>query len=204
VLGNTGLYTARFSLTNDTRDSPFLASQGHRLMFAYEQAFADFSYSRGEFEGSQYFLLRQRADGSGKHILSFITMLGFTGSGTPIFEHFFAGGFGTLRGFRFRGASPTDMNVQVGGIFQWINTVEYMFPITAGDELRMVAFVDFGTVEQNVKIDPNTFRVAPGLGMRITIPALGPAPLAFDFAVPVAKAPTDQTQVFNFSMGISR
>lgn len=204
VLGNNGLYTARFSLTNDTRDSPFLPSQGHRLMFAYEQAFGDFSYPRGEFEGSQYFLLRQRADGTGKHTLSFITVFGITGTDTPIFENFFAGGFGTLRGFAFRGASPTDLGVQVGGRFQWINTVEYMFPITATDALRMVAFVDFGTVEPNIKIDPNTFRVAPGLGLRVTIPALGPAPLAFDFAVPVAKAATDREQVFSFNMGFAR
>ena len=52
-----------------------------------------------------------------------------------------------------------------------------------------VAFCDFGTVEPGVQID--TFRVSPGLGLRITVPAMGPAPIALDFAYPVVKADTD-------------
>lgn len=206
VLGNSNLNTARVQLVHDTRDAPFLPSQGHRLSFAYEQGFGEFSFPRAEFEGSQYFLLRERPDGSGRQTLSFITLLGFTGDDTPIYENFFAGGFGTLRGFRFRGASPVSPigGVIVGGRFSWVNTVEYMFPITATDALRMVAFCDFGTVEQDVEINWDQFRVSPGLGFRIAIPALGPAPLAFDFAVPVHKADTDQTQLFNFSVGIAR
>ena len=48
------------------------------------------------------------------------------------------------------------------------------------------------------------FRVAPGLGMRITVPAMGPAPIALDFAFPVAKADFDDTEVFSFSLGFSR
>jgi len=46
--------------------------------------------------------------------------------------------------------------------------------------------------------------VAPGFGLRINVPALGPAPLAFDFAFPVAKADTDDTRVFTFFMGVGR
>ena len=67
---------------------------------------------------------------------------------------------------------------------------------------NVVAFVDFGTVNQNVALD--NFRVAPGLGLRITVPAMGPAPIALDFAFPVAKADTDDTQVFSFSVGLQR
>ncbi|MFN6163295.1 MAG: BamA/TamA family outer membrane protein, partial [Planctomycetota bacterium] len=48
------------------------------------------------------------------------------------------------------------------------------------------------------------FRVAPGLGLRVAIPAMGPAPLAFDFAVPVAYADTDERQVFSFSASVAR
>jgi len=70
--------------------------------------------------------------------------------------------------------------------------------------LRMVAFVDYGTVERNIDINWDEFRVAPGLGFRIAIPALGPAPLAFDFAVPVAYGANDERQVFQFSAGLTR
>ena len=53
-----------------------------------------------------------------------------------------------------------------------LGTAEYMFPITADDALRGVVFCDFGTVEQDVRI--SNFRAAPGVGLRISIPAMGP------------------------------
>ncbi len=57
-----------------------------------------------------------------------------------------------------------------------------MFPITADDMVRMVTFIDYGTIEQEIEFDWKNFRAAPGLGLRIAVPAMGPAPLAFDFA----------------------
>ena len=127
--------------------------------------FGDYSYARFETEWRQYWLLTQRADGSGKQTISYSTKLGFSGEETPIFENFFAGGYATLRGFDFRGASPVGLTgVEVGGRFQWLNSVEYMFPITADDAFRGVAFVDFGTVERDIEIHSDSFRVAPGLG----------------------------------------
>jgi len=202
VLGDNGLYTGRVALVHDTRDSQFMPTQGHRLELAYEQGFGDFDYPRGTIDVRQHFLLRQRADGSGRHVLTAKSEAGFSGSDTPIFENFFAGGFSTLRGFRFRGASPRDMNVTVGGEFMWVNTLEYMFPITADDMLKAVVFCDAGTVEENITLDADNFRVAPGFGLRITIPAMGPAPIALDLAVPVAHAPGDQIQNFSFFVGI--
>ena len=43
------------------------------------------------------------------------------------------------------------------------------------------------------------YRVSVGTGIRLYIPALGPLPLAFDFAIPLVKGPGDGTQVFSFS-----
>jgi outer membrane protein insertion porin family len=135
-------------------------------------------------------------------VLTASTRVGFSGDDTPVYDRFFAGGFSSLRGFDFRGASPVVSNVQVGGDFEWINTVEYLFPLTADDMIHGVAFVDFGTVNENVSV--NDFRVAPGFGLRITVPAMGPAPIALDFAFPIAKADFDDTQVFSFNVGLQR
>jgi outer membrane protein insertion porin family len=153
---------------------------------------------------SQYLLIRQRPDGSGRHTAGFITNIGITGANTPIFENYFAGGFATLRGFQFRGASPQIDGVTVGGQFQWLNSAEYYFPLTADDMIRGTVFCDYGTVEQHVALHSDQFRVAPGFGFRINVPAMGPAPLAFDFAFPVASASTDHRQMFSFMMGASR
>jgi outer membrane protein insertion porin family len=67
-----------------------------------------------------------------------------------------------------------------------------------------VTFVDYGNVEKDIELNWNNFRVAPGIGARIAVPALGPAPLAFDFAFPVAFADSDSRQVFSFTMGMTR
>jgi outer membrane protein insertion porin family len=202
VIGDNGLYTGRLALVHDTRDSQFMPTQGHRLELGYEQGFGDFDYPRGTIDVRQHFLVRERADRSGRHVFTVKSEAGFSGNDTPIFENFFAGGFGTLRGFRFRGASPRDMNVVVGGEFMWVNTLEYMFPITADDMLRAVVFCDAGTVEQDITLNSNNFRVAPGFGLRISIPAMGPAPIALDLAVPVAHADGDEIQNFSFFVGV--
>jgi outer membrane protein insertion porin family len=204
VLGDTQLYTGEVRLTHDTRNSPFQPSEGHFFEFGYEKAFGDFDYSRFEIENRNYLLIAERADGSGKQTLSLSTRLGFSGEETPLYENYFAGGYSTMRGFDFRGASPTDQGVQVGGRFQWLNTLEYMFPITADDAFRGVAFCDFGTVERDIELNRDNFRVAPGLGLRISIPLLGPAPLAFDFAYPVSMAATDDRRIFSFYMSTLR
>ena len=172
------------------------------------QGFGEFDFPRGDIEYRRYRLMYERPDGSGRHTLSFGTKIGFTGSGTPLYENYFAGGFSTLRGFEFRGAAPIEggaNGVRVGGEFQWLNTLEYMFPVTADDMIKGVAFVDFGTVEENIEINSENFRVAPGVGLRVHMPALGGgAPLAFDFAFPISTATGDAEQTFSFYISANR
>ena len=49
---------------------------------------------------------------------------------------------------------------------------------------------------------PRGLVLAPGFGFRVKIPALGPVPVAFDFAFPLNKTPGDNTQVFAFYVGL--
>ena len=202
MLGTNSVYGFSGGIIHDTRDSPFLPTQGHLATFEFEQVIGTFQYPRGILEGRQYFLVNERPDGSGRHVLSIGSVLGMSGPNTPAYDNFFAGGYNTIRGFAFRGASPRQDGAIVGGPFQWLNTIEYMFPITADDTLRGVVFTDFGTVEPNVSI--SQMRVAPGVGLRITLPAMGPAPIALDFAFPVAYAADDTQQLFSFFVGFAR
>jgi outer membrane protein insertion porin family len=208
VLGETNLYTAKVSLVNDTRDSAFLPTQGHMIELAYEQGFGEFDFPRGSVDVRQYFLITERPDRSGRHVLSLRGRVGIEGSNAPVYERYFIGGFSTLRGFNFRGASPVApapfAPVTVGGNFMVLTSAEYLLPITADDSLRMVFFVDAGTVEEKVELHADTFRVAPGFGLRISVPGMGPAPIALDFAFPVNKADTDDTRVFSFFVGLLR
>lgn len=204
ALGVNNLYGFGLGFTHDTRDSPFLPTEGWFAQYEAEYVTGSFDYPRGTIEMRKYFTLAQRADGSGRHVLAVGGDFGLTGPNTPIYDNFFAGGYSTLRGFRFRGASPRVDNVIVGGELQLLGTVEYMMPVTADDSLRAVVFCDFGTVEAGTSIDMHNVRVAPGFGMRISVPALGPAPIALDFAFPIADASGDETQVFTFFIGMGR
>ncbi len=204
VLGDNDLYLARVGLVHDTRDSAFLPTQGFYRELGLEQGFGEYDFPRLTAEARHYFLIHERPDGSGRHVLSARGQVGITGKNTPAFEHFFAGGFSTLRGFDFRGASPVSLGTTVGGDFQVLTGIEYLFPLTADDALRAVLFVDAGTVENRVAIDPDNFRIAPGAGLRITVPGMGPAPIALDLAFPVAQAATDDKQIFSFFVGFLR
>ncbi len=206
VVGDNSLFSGTMTMTHDTRDTPFAATEGHLIELSYEQVFGSFDYPRGEIDYRQYFLARERPDGSGRHTLAYSFRLGFSGSQTPIFENYFSGGFSTMRGFDFRGASPRNAatGIVVGGEFQFLGTVEYMFPLTADDMLKAVVFCDYGTTEEKIEINGNNYRVAPGVGLRISIPAMGPAPLALDLAIPVHHAPGDDIQNFSFFFGFGR
>ena len=202
VGGPNFLSTGRVALAHDTRDSSFLPTQGHFVEGSWEQAFGNFNYSRFEITGSQFFTMWERPDGRGKHILQLRGQAGWTGDDTPIFERFYAGGFQSFRGFEFRGVTPRIDNVKVGGQFMMLGTAEYILPITADDNVRGVVFTDVGTVEPSASID--SFRASVGAGLRLIVPAMGPAPIALDFAYPIIKENFDEKQVFSFYVGFTR
>lgn len=205
VAGDSDLYGFGATIAHDTRDSPFLATEGHLIEFNFEQVVGRFSYPHGELDLRQYFQLWERPDGSGRHVLSLTGRLGITGGGTPIYDRYYAGGFTTIRGFGFRGVSPRKgANVAVGGDVMVLASAEYMFPITADDMLRGVIFCDTGTIQPSFSNWTEKYRVSPGFGLRVSVPAMGPAPLAFDFAFPIVTQPGDSEQVFSFFLGVLR
>ena len=197
--GHTGLFTIRPSIRFDNRNAPFMTNKGQYAEFSYEQGWGSFTYPKLEAEGRTYFTLANRPDGSGKQILTLRGHIGATGRDTPVYERFFAGNFGSLRGFQYRGVGPRELGVNVGGIFEALGSVEYQVPLSANDMFNQVFFCDFGTVNSDYNFD--NFRVSVGTGLRMVIPAFGPMPLAFDLAFPVEKANGDRVQYFNFTIG---
>lgn len=202
VAGDNFLSTGQVTISHDSRNSAYVPSQGNLFEASYEQAFGEFSYPKFEVTGSQYWTLYERPDGFGKHTFNLRGQVGWTGNDTPIFEKFYAGGYSSFRGFAFRGVTPRDMGVRVGGDFQFLGTAEYMVPVTASDSVRAVVFSDFGTVDDSTTF--NNFRATAGFGVRLTIPAMGPAPLAFDFAFPIMDQPEDNRRIFSFYIGLTR
>ncbi len=130
----------------------------------------------------------------------------------PIFERYFLGGR-EFRGFRLRGVSPRgvfDANGSApgglspsddpaGGTWAFFLGTQIEQPVFQ-DIISVVGFVDSGTVTNSPGFDD--YRVSVGAGIRLYLPQLGPAPLAFDFAVPIKDEETDKRRVFSFSLDI--
>lgn len=189
----------RGSVTRDSRDSYLRPTEGSLVEVSFEQFLGDYTFPQVNVEGNKYFTTYERADGSGRHVLALRSQAGWTGSNTPVFERFYAGGFRSMRGFEFRGVGPDERGFKVGGDFMFLNSIEYQIPILANDQLYAVLFADSGTVESDFSL--KNYRVSVGAGLRIVVPMLGPVPIALDFGFPIVKAPGDQDQVFSFWVG---
>lgn len=189
-------------LKRDTRDSFIYPTGGSTLDLRVEQVLGSTAFPIGTAEFTKYFSSQyaQREDGSGKHVLALRSQVAVAGGNAPVYERFYAGGFRSLRGFTFRGVGPNEVGLFTGGTFSFLNTMEYQIPLDPKDRFHFVTFVDHGTVESNVAI--KNYRVAAGFGFRVAVPALGPLPIAFDFAFPLNKAPWDNTQIFSFYVGL--
>ncbi len=202
VQGNNFVVGPNVGVTWDTRDSFLRPTEGGLASASFEQVFGSFTFPIVNLQASRYFTTFERADGSGKQVISVRSQVAWAGSNAPVFERFYAGGFQTIRGFAFRGVGPVVNGAEVGGDFMFLNSIEYQIPIRANDQLYAVAFVDSGTVESDVSI--RNYRVSAGVGLRIVVPMLGPVPIALDFGFPIIKAADDQTQIFSFWVGLFR
>lgn len=202
--GNSFLTALKAGVVRDTTDSRLLPSEGYRFNFTWEQNGAvggDYSFGRPS-AGLRWYHTTFTDVLDRKSILSLRADAGYIVGDAPMFERYYAGGFGTMRGFNFRGISPRQgvYRDAVGGDFILLTGVEHSVPLYS-DILRGVAFLDMGTVEQDFEI--TTWRASVGFGLRVNINFLGGVPMIFDFGWPIAKDDDDEDRVFNFSFGAS-
>jgi len=203
VEGGNYLSSVKLSLMHDTTDSQFNPSTGHRLHVSYEQAGAmggDFYHGQLSSGYTQHWTVAID-DQDRRSVVSARVRGGQIIGDAPVFERFYAGGIGSMRGFDFRGISPRDglRKNRVGGDFLLLGGGEYSFPLF-GKALRGVFFADMGTVEENFGL--SSWRAAVGAGLRVTLDMFGTVPMEFDFALPVSKDGDDDTRIFSFFIGL--
>ncbi len=201
--GFTSLFSIKPSLRidnrrYDNRSSPFMATKGQYLQFSAEQGFGSFTWTKFDAEGRAYLPTGSRPDGSGKRFFTFRSHFGIATESTPVYERYFAGNFGNLRGFQYRTVSPHVFDVPTGGVMMALGSVEYQFPWNARDTFHQIFFTDFGTVTGNYQL--TDMRISVGTGLKVVLP-VSPMPFEFDLAFPVLKAPGDKVQYFNFQVG---
>jgi outer membrane protein insertion porin family len=199
VEGTNLLVGLKGSLVRDRTDSRWLPSNGDRLKFSVEQVGGDYDFTVFRAAYSRYHTLLTDSQDR-KHIIAARSSVGVIGGDAPVYERFYGGGMGSIRGFDYRGISPRSgvNDDAVGGDFMMFLGGEYSFPMF-GRDLRGVAFLDTGTVEDDISV--STYRASVGFGIRWIVPIFGPMPMSFDFAIPLAKDEMDDTEIFSFSLG---
>ncbi len=203
VDGGNYLSTIKFSLVHDTTDSDFEPSEGHAFRASWEQAGVlggEFYHSKLTSSYARHWTVNVD-DQNRKSVVSARANVGQILGDAPVFERFYAGGIGSMRGFDYRGISPRDglRDNRVGGDFMVLTGAEYSFPLYA-KAVRGVFFVDMGTVEEDFGI--SSWRAAVGGGIRLTLDILGTVPMEFDLAFPVSKNGDDDERIFSFFIGL--
>jgi outer membrane protein insertion porin family len=196
------------SLSRTTLDSRVRPTKGSRSSISVEQVVGDFQYTPINLKHNTFIPIREDYLGRST-ILKLSTQVGYIPQGrndTPTYERFYSGGQ-QFRGFEFRTISPKGIRNDnglpsddpVGGTYQFFLGAEVHQPIYE-DLLSLVGFIDSGTVSFDPGFDD--YRVAVGFGFRIFMPALSPAPLAFDFGFPIVKENGDKERLFTFSVDL--
>jgi len=199
VEGSNGLASVEVGLVKDTTDSFLFPTEGYRLLASVEQGVSSSAFTKFTVDGKKYWTVTRDVLDR-RSVLGLHGRLGFIPGDAPIFERFFAGGQGSIRGFEFRGVGPRERHTALGGDFLALASSEYQFPIFEKN-LSGVLFLDTGTVERNLSL--STWRASVGVGIRFTVPFFGPVPFALDFGFPIMKNKDDETEIFSFSIGTS-
>ena len=118
----------------------------------------------------------------------------------PFFEHYFAGGVKSVRGYEDNTIGPRDSNDDpFGGSSKVIGNVELFFPVPFLKEtksVRMGAFFDAGTVSDG--FDVSNMRYSAGISGAWLSPF---GALSVSVALPLNAGDDDEEQSFQFSFG---
>jgi len=211
--------------SESTLNRGVFANRGHSQSLVGEITLpgSDLSFYRVDYSG-QIFAPLWKKD----YALRFHTRLGYADSygstsSLPFYEHYYAGGFGSVRGFEDNSLGPRstpnaadpDQDPQpFGGNVLVQGGVELLFPMPFVKDqrsLRTVLFWDVGnafdtncSAAQEARgeagCDLSLSDMASSVGVGLTwLTALGP--LSFSLGMPVKEPENSDTQVFQFSLG---
>ncbi|MDA1075883.1 MAG: outer membrane protein assembly factor BamA [Proteobacteria bacterium] len=189
---------------------------------------SDLQYYKLNYTGEIYFPLTRSLTLRLRTELGYGDSYGDTSS-LPFYEHFFSGGFGSVRGFEQSTVGPrstppnTDINGNpippgffepegdpFGGNLLVEGSAEIIFPmpfVDDGRQFRPVVFFDIGNVfnTECSEVSVNCFdfsvdELRYSIGFGITWLA-GLGPMTFSIAYPLNEGPLDEVETFQFELG---
>lgn len=216
--------------SESTLNKGVLANRGRSQSLVFESTVpgSDLSFFKLDYRGQVFAPLTDN------YTLRLHTELGYgdsygSTSGLPFYENYFAGGFGSVRGFKDNSlgprstpslgeavtgnegtlADPDQDALPFGGNVLVTGGVELLFPMPFVKDqrsLRTAVFWDVGNVfdsscgSRTNCTGIDAGELASSVGVGLTwITALGP--LSFSLAAPIVKPDDADTQVFQFSLG---
>ena len=210
--GHTLLAGFKIGTGTYSLDDPARPTEGYKLGLYYEQVTGNDAFGILTATASRYIPLYE--DVFERRIVWANKLLAGTILGeAPPFEKFYGGGMGTyaVRGFSYRGVGKHGQQVYddgttgslykdpVGSDWIFIASSEVIIPLV-DESLAGLIFTDVAAMEDTFDY---SWRWSAGVGLQITVPQLlGDVPMRFELGFPIEKGRDDETQTFNFSMGI--
>jgi outer membrane protein insertion porin family len=212
---NFQTFTASAAWSRNTLNRGIFADRGYSQSLGLELAIpgSDLTYYKLSYNNQLYVPV------AGPFVMRLHSSLGYGGGfgnsdQLPFFKNYFAGGFGSVRGFRdntLGARSPTvgvvndtDPSI-IGGNILVTGGAELVVPTPFGADnrqLRTVLFLDGGNAYDSYLpgnyFDLYNMRYSTGVALSWLTPI---GPLSFALAKPLRDQPGDKTQVFQFSIG---
>ncbi len=209
-------YTSSLSWRRNTLNRGIFADRGASQSVGLEFALpgSDLTFYKLTYDGQLYIPI------GNPWVLRLHTSLGYGDSygdtsRLPFYKNYFAGGFGSVRGYSDNSLGAKSCSVAlcpndpfpevVGGNILVEGGAELVVPtpFAAGNrQLRTVLFVDAGnaydTDVPGYGLDGSMLRYSAGINLQ-WLTAIGP--LSFSLSRPLNKQPEDDTQAFQFTIG---
>jgi outer membrane protein insertion porin family len=196
-------------LSYDTRDNRFDPAKGIYVFSSADLAGGPFGADKDFYRvqgGASYYIPHWTRLVLEARVRAGIVEAYGDSTEVPIFERFFGGGAGTIRGFRERRVGPTDpvSNDPIGGESTFIATLEEVVTAVKDERGRPIiktsVFVDVGDVWRRVAEFGESFKVGAGVGARVNTPI---GPIRIDVGIPVSDV-DDEKRKPRFHFNISR
>ena len=191
------------SMEQDRSDDPLDPRRGTRLALGlapyWDVLDQEIFFVKTRASLSAYYPLRERWDLDWAGRVSATSLWGEARRNIPADERLYAGGGGTLRGYRFQFVGPLEDGVPTGGRSQFLLSQELRWRWR--ETLGLVGFVDGGAVTEEVLFDPTVddLRWGAGVGFRYFTPV---GPIRLDIAFPLNRRQgIDDPWQFYISLG---
>ncbi len=196
--------TASLGWIRDNRDRAVFPTRGGRQSVSVlgSVPFGELKYYKIQYQGQYFFPWTKDMVFALRGNAAYGDGYGSTAA-LPFFEHFFAGGVQSVRGFRQNTLGPRDSRDNpFGGSIKLIGGADLFFPVPFLDEelksaFRLGVFFDAGNVFED-KVRLGELRYSSGISAQWLSPF---GPLEVSLAKALNAKAQDDEQVFQFSFG---